>query len=401
MPVLDDYNAFFGRHWETGTICNFLAYLGLAAPHTGHPYSEALLMGVSGGAVMGYFSFDYEGFDPMARILTRNTFDPLDTMLSRLGVVQNRMHTGSPDKGRANLLDTLRAGQPGIVWADMYSLPYNALGREEKMWAMYPILVYGHDEAKNKVWIADRARVPLHTTPEELHKARARVKKEKFRVLTIEPPLQEKLPSAVRAGIWDCIKLYTEKPPKGSKNNFGLAAFRWWAEQLRNPRARMSWEKEFPAGSRMFAGLTSAFHDVNIAGKEGPAERDLYADFLDEASLILNRPALEDVAQRFRRSAGAWQTLGQALLPEDVAPFRKTRQLMLRRRQLFLDQGNEALAEMQQIDTRLDELKAEITDSFPLDQAGVETMRENIADHVMAIHDVEKEAVTALRQAMS
>lgn len=403
MTVLDDYNAFDGRHWETGTIGNFMAYRGFTAPHTGEPYSEALLLGVSGGAVMGYFSFDYEGFDPMARILTRNTYDPLDTMLSRLGVVQNRVHTASPEKGRANLLDTLREGVPAIVWADMYSLPYNGLGYEEKMWVMFPVLIFGHDEAADRVWIADRARVPLHVTPEALHRARARVKKDKFRVLTVDAPVAEKVPAAVRAGIWDCIKLYTEKPPKGSKNSFGLAALRWWAEQLRNPRARTSWEKVFPAGPEMLAGLTSAFHDINLFGKgeEGVADRPLYADFLEEAAVILSKPTLNDAAALFRECAGAWRALSTALLPDEVEPFRETRELMVQRHRLFLNRGNDALEEMVGIDARLNEIKAAVTADFPLNRAEVDALRERIAGRVMAIHDVESEAVAALREAMT
>jgi len=401
MTILDDYDAFDGRHWETGTISNFLAYRGVTAPHTGEPYSEALLMGVSGGAVMGYFSFDYEGYDPMVRILTRNTFDPLDTMLSRLGVVQNRVHTRSPEKGRANLLNTLREGVPAIVWADMYSLPYNALEHDEKMWAMFPILVYGHDEAADTVWIADRARVPLHVTPEALQRARARGKKEKFRVLTVDPPVAEKVAAAVRAGIWDCIKLYTEKPPKGSKNSFGLAAFRWWAEQLRNPRARMSWEKEFPAGPEMLAGLTSAFHDINLFGKGTVADRELYADFLEEAAVILDKPALEVVAAIFRESAAAWHNLGAALLPDEIDPLRETRELMLHQHRLFLDRGNGAVEEMAQIDVRLDAIKDSVTADFPLEPAAVTAMRERIADHVMVVHETESQAVDALRAALT
>jgi Butirosin biosynthesis protein H, N-terminal len=77
-----------------------------------------LLLGISGGVVMGYFSFAYKGHDPQARILTRNTFNPLDTMLSRLRVVQNRRQTTKPQKGIDNLVDTLSDGEPAIVWAD-------------------------------------------------------------------------------------------------------------------------------------------------------------------------------------------------------------------------------------------------------------------------------------------
>ncbi len=64
MPILKDYNAFGGRHYETGTIHNALAYQGVRAPHTDEPYSEALLMGVSGGVAFGYFTFHYAGLEP-------------------------------------------------------------------------------------------------------------------------------------------------------------------------------------------------------------------------------------------------------------------------------------------------------------------------------------------------
>ena len=127
MPQLANYAAFDGLHWETGSVRNALDYAGARAPHTGLPYSEALLMGVSGGAVMGYFSFAYEGYEPHVVILTRNTFDPMDTLLARLGIVQTVRQTARADKGVANLVDTLADGSPAIIWADMYSLPYNAL----------------------------------------------------------------------------------------------------------------------------------------------------------------------------------------------------------------------------------------------------------------------------------
>ena len=62
-------------------------------PHTlVSPILKQLLLGVSGGIVMGYFTFAYEGYDPHVALLTRNTFDPLNTMLSRLGIVQEVQH---------------------------------------------------------------------------------------------------------------------------------------------------------------------------------------------------------------------------------------------------------------------------------------------------------------------
>ncbi|MGW8252019.1 MAG: BtrH N-terminal domain-containing protein, partial [Anaerolineales bacterium] len=207
MTVLKDYNHYNGRHWETGSVRNYYAYRGVKAPHSGQPYSEALLLGVSGGIVMGYFSFAYEGYDPQARILTRNTFDPWDTMLGRLGAVQNVAQTSSLQTAIKKLEETLEAGVPAIVWADMFSLPYNALPQDEGMWAMMPVLVYGYSRAENHAWIADRASAPLVISAEELDQARGRVKKHKHRLITLEPPDPGKLAGAVQKGIWDCIKL--------------------------------------------------------------------------------------------------------------------------------------------------------------------------------------------------
>jgi hypothetical protein len=133
----------------------------------------------------------------------------------------------------------------------------------------------------------------------------------------------------------------------------------------------------------------------------GAAERDVYADFLDEAAVILQRPGLREAAAQFRKSAAAWQKLPLVLLPEDIAPFKETRELTLHRHQLFLAQGNGAQAEMEAIDRRLAEIKGEVAADFPLDAAGVVALREEIAVHVLGIHDVEETAVATLREAMA
>jgi F0F1-type ATP synthase delta subunit len=402
MPILKDYHHFDGLHWETGSVCNHFAYRGFKAPHTGQPFSEAMFMGISGGAVMGYFSFAYQGYDPHVAILTRNTFSPLETLLARLGVEQTLQQTGNPDKAVAHLMDCLADGLPPLVWADMYSLPYNALSHDDGMWVTFPLIVYGYEA--ETVWIADRARVPLTITAAELATARARVKKLKFRLLTLDLPNPDKLVSAVQKGIWDCLKLYTEAPPKGSKSNFGLAAMKRWAELLTQPKQRMSWAKEFPPGRKLYAGLTSSFNFIALFGQDGQkqdAERAMYADFLAEAGLVLSKPALHQAAQQFRLSGQAWASLAQALLPDQIPLFAETRRLMLRKHRLFLEQGNAALPEIQEINLRLKAIKAEVTTNFPLNQAEVATLQENLREHVLKVHDIEQEAIKILQGAMS
>lgn len=400
MPHLQNYTQFNGLHWETGTIRNALDYQGVKAPHTNQPYSEAMLMGISGGTVMGYFSFIYEGHDPHARLLTRNTFDPWDTLLSRMGVVQNVLHTSKADKAVKNLVTTLEDGVPAIVWADMFTLPYNDLFWGDGMWAMMPIVVYGYDETEDVVSIADRAYVPLTVETAVLHEARARVKKDKFRIITLEPPHPDKLKTAVQAGIWDTIKLYTEKPPKGSKNNFGLAAYQNWIKQLTNPKTRQSWAKQYPLGRPFFAALISQYYDINIFGKNSPAERSLYADFLDETAVLLNKPAFADIATRFRHSGDAWQTLSLALLPDEIPMFAECRALLDKNHALFLHQGDKSTSERQQILARINALKELADKEFPLEETAVAHLREAIAEQVQVVHDIEAEAISMLKEAM-
>jgi hypothetical protein len=187
MPILSNYTQFDGRHWETGSVHNALAYQGIQIPETGQPISEAMMMGISGGAAFGYFIFEYQGLDPFVSLLSRNTFNPLDTLLERLAIPQDLFHTADASKGERNLIDVLEGGRPAIVWADVFGLPYNGLSYDEQMWAMFPIVVHGYTDGE--VHIADRSSQSLLITEAELAIARARVKKDKYRVLALARPI--------------------------------------------------------------------------------------------------------------------------------------------------------------------------------------------------------------------
>ena len=57
MPTLENFTQFEGRYWDTASIRNALDYHGVKAPHTAEPYTEAMLLGISGGITFGYFTF--------------------------------------------------------------------------------------------------------------------------------------------------------------------------------------------------------------------------------------------------------------------------------------------------------------------------------------------------------
>lgn len=401
MPILSNYHHFHGRHWESGSLHNYYAYRNVLAPHTGQPYSEALFMGVAGGVVLGYFTFAYVGFAPHVALLTRSTFAPMSTALARLGVVQELRQTNKAETGVANLLDTLEEGVPALVWADMWSLPYNAFAHNEGMWGMMPIVVYGYDEAANEVYIADRAGVGLTVTPAELATARARVKKDKFRLMTLDQPDPAKLVAAVRAGIGDCINLFLEKPPKGLDKNWGMKGYRHWADLLTKPKMRQSWAKEFPAGPKMYAGLYTAYSHWGVTGIRDDGDRGLYADFLEEAATILHKPELHEVAAMFRTSSAAWRRLATLLLPDDVQPFGETRQLVAKKTALFCAEGNAALPAIHQINEKLMIIHETMETAFPLEDRAVIDQRTAIAEQLLQISALEEKAVTVLRTLMA
>lgn len=403
MPVLIDYYQFDGRHPETGSVHNLLAYQGVTAPHTGQPYSEDFLLGVSGGIAFGYFTFDYEGYDPILAMVMRNTFDPLQTLLERLGVRQTMLQTSKPEAGEKNLRESLENGRPALVWADLFSLPYNGLGEEEKNWDMQPVVVYGLEGGT--AYLADRSGRSLEVPEAALMAARARVKKDKFRVVTLDPPDESKLPAAVMQGIWQCVRLFTEKPPKGGADSFGFKALEKWANLLVNQRNPQGWERFFPPGPRMFSALAGnaylpgAYGWIEQWGTGPGADRGTYANFLEEAARLVNKPGLKDAAERFRESGRLWQRLAEALLPENVPLLWEARCLKDRRQELFREQGAAAEAEIREIHQRLKALRDEASESFPFSPEAAGEFRLGLREQVLGILEQEQQAVKALSEA--
>jgi hypothetical protein len=393
-----------GRHWETGSIHNALALQGIKAPHTGKPYSEALLLGVSGGIAFGYFTFEYTGYLPHLAFLTRNTFNPFSTILERLGIAQDVQQTNKAEIAEKNLRETLQSGLYPILWADQFSLPYNGLPASEPMWGMMPILAVGLDD--HSVTIADRSSQPFQISMQGLTKARGRVKEDRYRLITLDAPQTAKLAGAVHKGICQAISLFTENPPRGARDNFGFAAYEKLAEMLVNKRNKHSWERFFAPGIRMYHALAGspvqpgAYHWVNTRGSADGADRGLYANFLLEAAHILNKPALEEVAAKFRESHESWLAFADALLPDDIPLLGESKRLIQRKHDLFIERGDNALPEIKKIDARLNELLAESENRFPLSPSQSADLRSNLRDILLQIKTLEQQAVHLLQSAV-
>jgi hypothetical protein len=80
--------------------------------------------------------------------------------------------------------------------------------------------------------------------------------------------------------------------------------------------------------------------------------------------------------------------------------FAEAKQLSKRRHDAFIEQGSDSLDERQEINARLKTLHAEAGKTFPLTEPGTAALRDNMAEQVMGIHALEKEAIRALTNAM-
>ncbi len=399
MAELANYHHFDGLAWATGYLTNALAYQGVTAPHTGKPYSEAMLMGINGGLSAGYFSFEYTGLLPHLHFLTRYLFDEEPgKVFERLAIPMRVQQTTDPTKAAANVINALAGGKPAIVWADVMGLDYASALPSPDYWLVMPLLVYGYD-ANGDVKIADRAGVPLTVSAEQFSAARAKIGKTKNRMMTIDAPNADKLPDAIRVGIQACIDIMIHEPPVGAKSSFGLDAYQKWAKLLEG-KSKESWAVRFAPGARMYAGLTSAYKYIQLWWTGGRGARHIYADFLDEAALVLNKPALRDVGGQFRAAAVAWDSLTAGLLPDSVPMFREARELMERDYRLFMERGGDSVEERRGIQDQLKELETQAEHAFPLTDAEAAAMRATIRDRVMAVHDVEQHAINALVESL-
>lgn len=131
------------------------------------------------------------------------------------------------------------------------------------------------------------------------------------------------------------------------------------------------------------------------------AERGMYADFLDEAAIILQKPALREAAKQFRQAEAAWSELANMLLPNEVTVFKEARKLLDRKRALFMEQGSDGLSEIQALNTRLRALQSEAAANFPLSDTEVVAYRERLSEQVLRTHDVERDAVKCLQDTLA
>ncbi|MFQ6060606.1 MAG: BtrH N-terminal domain-containing protein [Thermoplasmata archaeon] len=386
--VLEDFNHFGGKHCWTTSLRNAFAYHDLEL-------SEEMVFGLGGGLGFIYW---YQKQMPAPLVGGRygKKYDPLENSCKRIGGNATLAYTTSAKKGYNQLKELLREGEPAVTFVDMYYLRYMVLP-EEAHFGAHTILVYGLDEDEDRVYVSDRSVKPLSMTIEDLMKAR----NSKYKpwppmnmLVKIEYPTEvADLSNGIRDSIRESTGMMLHPPIK----NIGLAGMQKWASLV------TKWPRDFK-GLALFNCLFNVFIYIEIGGTGGSSFRPMYAQFLDEASEILDEAELREIADIFRESGKIWSKIARIALPDSWDSLRRIRELSMEKSRIFEEQGPNGYERMKEIAAEVDDhlIKELVTKEFQeLDERKIAPILENMKEKILELYEIEKHAFKRLNAVIS
>lgn len=392
---------FPGRVPATTALRVLLAHAGVRAPHTGEPFSEAMLFGLAGGIGIGVCAFFYEKEQVASFFLAgrHRWYDDalyLTSACKRLGIEPTVHETGSAKVAEKQLSDVLAEG-PCIAWVDMANLPHRAMPAEYSGCGYHVVTVYRKDEAN--ALVGDLTDEPIPIALPDLARARARIKKQKHRLLSSpESAGLKDLAPLVREGLRACHAGFSgADAPANARSMFTPEAIRQWAERLHGSKDSQRWDRIF-AGPRLWRGLLGMYDFIERYGTGGGLCRPIFAEFLTEAADALGDAKLRALGKQYAELGRAWSDLAEAALPDDVPAFREVRKLVARRGELLSRGGPPD--DLQAVWERLAQLDRQKADAFPLSESECADLRAALQTRVQALYEAEKAALAALSAAV-
>lgn len=398
--LVSNFSLRGGRDDDLAALGNLLAHEGLTAPHNGQPWSEAMLLGLGGGLSFGQRLVPLEG--RVHGFLTRRAHDHATTdgivgeACRRLALKLALKESGGAREGERQLRAGLGAGHPVLCWGDRATFGHHALPVALRGVHVHVFVVFGHDPQHHEALVAERSRQPFVVDTAELADARSAIGAMRQRSLWVKgAPRRFHLGKAVHEAITACIARLGQSKPRGA----GLSGMPAWADQIAGAKDRKGWPALLANQADLLAVLTGMF-DAIEGGAGGGAHRALYADFLDEAREVLDRPALGSVAQHYRALGRQWSQLARAMLPDTIPVLQQVRELLVRQTRLYELRGPDSLVERQAIRDELAGLAADIARRPLVDAAQLTDLLEGLSSRVRALHEAEMESLASLTGAI-
>ena len=318
-----------GGHPESSALVRVLAAAGITGPDRA-PITESLVLGLGGGIGAAWFVFEYKGHPPQFYLATRcqpqYAYDPafITTAAERLGAACDVAETTSATVA-ANHLRERTARGPVIAWVDRAALPWSTRPTETKLDAM-PHVVVVDALGDGSATIRDTHAVAFELPVAELATARKRLRNAKHRLVSVGPGASIDPRAAIAAAIAACAaELGGRSKIRGPMaSNFGIAALRRWLVALTDPKLPKRFSKVF-SPPHALAFLAWGRYWIDHAGTGGGGFRPMYAEFLESAATIANRPTLRPLAKTYRNLGAEWTALATAMLPDSIPGFAAVR----------------------------------------------------------------------------
>ncbi|GAA4574976.1 hypothetical protein GCM10023176_43280 [Micromonospora coerulea] len=394
--IVPGYRTFGARHHrESGLLAHVLEAQGVRAPHTGAPYTEAMLAGLGGGVGFMYAVFEYRDLPPLLTIVAQHHPQPwVPAALDRLGLTYADEHSATAGPALNRLRAALGAGRPVFATVDRSRLPWHGLdpgpGTDP-----YPVVVAGADG--DILLLDDEGPQPRPLPIPEFAAAWSAHRKGRHQGITLGDPHQQvDLPDAIRDAVATTVAHLTG-PVLGNSfdANFGFRGMAKLAEQLRDVRTRNGWVRRFGAPVPFFHGVRRLYECLELEYTAPGATRPVYADFLDEAGRVVGGSRFAEAAELFRRSGEQWSRLA-ALALDTVQGLGAYTEVAEERMALVFSRGRDAEPEIRRLTRRLNQLAEEHAAADPLGEAGRRELLAAMAHLVESCLELERGAVTAL-----
>jgi hypothetical protein len=398
MPTIATYRQFGGIHPETAALTNILAAKQIVAPHTGKPFSEAMILGISGGLGMGYILWEFleHRMEHNIKVLVlafhnnwQYTIKYYEAVCQRLGLKYSIPETSNKKVATQTLHDALARAAPVVVWVDGASMPYLQLPEAMKGHFGHFVAVCGTEG--DNVLIDDLAAQPFKVPADVFAGARARIGSFKNRLLVVEGAAANiNLEAAITQGIVFCAEHLSS-----DSESFSLPAIRKWAKLMTDQKNKKGWPVVFKDRRGLYSTLTSLFEAIELQGAPGGL-RGMYNDFLLEAANVVNNPRLKEPAEHYAALAKHWHALAEEALPDTVPQFKRAKQV-LRERQNVLLKGGEAWRTTQPLTEELRVIRSECNLNFPLNDQEISALFSTLQTRLQAIYQAEVEAIKSLK----
>jgi hypothetical protein len=392
-----NYTHFGGQQAETASLTNILRAQGVHAPHNNQPFSEALLLGIGGGLGAGYILWEFK--EHQAKILVfgwQNRWNyPIqfyENLCGRINVKPTFQETGSQKAAAQHLEAALANGTGVVAWVDRAQMPYLQLSKSLEGHLGHFIAIYGIED--DMVLVDDLAAKPFRVPVGVMASARTRIGSYKNRLLLVEAKGEPDIAAAVRAGIQDCIEYLSS-----DSDSFSIPTFQKWGKMMTHKKNAKGWPVVFADRRGLYGALKSVYEGIELISTGGGGMRGLYADFLDEAAVILDNSALKQVATQYRSLGKQWSTFADTVLPDAVEPLKETRQLLRQRYEILMAQGGDGVEAAQKLTDKLNELYAAHRHDFPMNDAEIDALFGSMGEGLLALYESEKSALSALQDA--